>query len=298
MTASLAAVMLVLWSGQASAANARNSGKSGSSTPQGIDVSYPQCPANSLPGGEAFAIVGVNDGLANNYNPCLATEFTYASSLYAKTKLAPAELYVNTGDPGNGVADWPSPNQTGALGSDGVTNPYGNCTFAQGTGGAGADSNACAFAYGYDMVGGIKFSGGNVVGDLQDFSQVTVGKALYNYPVWLDVETGNSWQSGSAGLGMNIADLQGMVAAINHASGTASAKPVGVYSTGYQWGQITGTPSAGQAGSLANAPVWIPGARRQSGAVSNCSLPSFTGGAVTVTQWFGQPYDGDYSCFG
>ncbi|HEX4862954.1 MAG TPA: hypothetical protein VFV02_02715 [Acidimicrobiales bacterium] len=299
VTVSLAAAALVALSTPASAAGSQNSGAKGTtSAPTGIDVSYPQCPGSSLPPGEAFAIVGVTGGLANDYNPCLSAEFAYAAALTPKTRMAPAQLYLNTADPGNAVADWPSPSQPGAFGSAGTTNPYGTCGFAGGTSGTGAESTACAFVYGFDMVAGIRYSTGNVIGDLQDFSQATGGEALYNYPVWLDVETGNSWLSGSAGLAMNIADLQGMIAAIDHAGSTTGAKPVGVYSTSYQFGQVAGTPTSAQAGTLAGVPVWIPGARRESGAVSNCSLQSFTGGPVTITQWLGQTYDGDYSCLG
>jgi len=43
------------------------------SGPAGNDVSYPQC-GKTLPSGQAFGIVAVNEGLANNTNPCLAAE--------------------------------------------------------------------------------------------------------------------------------------------------------------------------------------------------------------------------------
>ena len=46
-------------------------GHNGSPLATGNDVSYPQC-GKSFPSGQAFGIVGVNDGLANNANPCLA----------------------------------------------------------------------------------------------------------------------------------------------------------------------------------------------------------------------------------
>ncbi len=74
--------------------------------------------------------------------------------------------------------------------------------------------------------------------------------------------------------------------------------PVGIYSTAYQWGQITGTPTGSIAGNLDGLPVWIPGARKQSDAQANCSQIAFTGGTVTLTQWFGHPYDQDISCTG
>lgn len=261
----------------------------------GIDVSYPQCPGTSLPTGEAFAIVGVNGGVANDYNSCLNSEFSYAQDLTATTKQAPAQPYLNTGDPGNTVADWPSPSQLGTFGSP--TTPDGVCDYASGTSGPGANSTACAYIYGYDMIGGITYSTGVIAGDLSAFSTAT-GKQLYSFPTWLDVETANSWQTGTYGLAMNVADLQGMVAAID-AADSSGTPTVGIYSTSYQWGVITGTPIGTAAGNLWLLPDWIPGARSAGGAASNCSLASFNGDSgITLTQWFGHPYDGDYSCIG
>ncbi len=285
--------------GPAWAANPHHGGRGVTTT--GINVSYPQCPGTSLPADEAFAVVGVNGGLANDYNTCLGNEYAYAESSTGASKQAKAQLYLNTADPGNTVADWPSPGQLGSFGQQtSVTDPYGSCGYASASGtGPGAETAACAYVYGYDMVAGIAYSGGNVVGDLSWFT-TTTGQALYDDPVWLDVETGNTWQSGTGGLTMNVADLQGMVAAVDAAAAAAGAtpQPVGVYSTSSQWGQITGSPTGTAAGSLAGRPVWIPGARSEGGAASNCSLASFTGGTVTLTQWFANPYDGDYSCTG
>jgi hypothetical protein len=274
------------------------SGGGGSTTPTGIDVSYPQCPGTSLPAGEAFAIVGVNGGLANDYNSCLAAEFSYASGLTKATSQPVAQLYVNTADPSNTVADWPY--GTDYLGTDPLgaypasTTPYGPCT--------GKDATAaCAYVYGYDMVAGVNGDDSkdnddasnndgdvDIPGDLAYF-QGQSGATASGYQWWLDVETGNSWQSGSSGLQMNVADLEGMVAAFQ-ANGVTS---VGVYSTSSQWNTITGTPTSG---TLSSLPDWIPGARSLGGAESNCSLHPFTNGGVAVTQWFGHPYDGDYAC--
>ena len=119
-------------------------------------------------------------------------------------------------------------------------------------------------------------------------TQVGVVSTASSYRWWIDVETGNSWETGSTGIANNVADLQGMVAAF-----TAANAGAGVYSTSTQWNQITG---GSRAGNLAGLPDWIPGARRLSAAQANCSLAGFTGGGVTITQWFGKPYDGDYAC--
>ena len=90
---------------------------------------------------------------------------------------------------------------------------------------------------------------------------------------------------------MNAADLQGMLAGLQ----AAGAISIGAYSTSSQWDTITGG-TATSLGSLDGIPAWLPGARNLSGAVSSCAQASFTGGTVTVTQWFSHPVDGDYAC--
>lgn len=247
----------------------------------GNDISWPQC-GRTFPSGQAFGIVGVNDGLANTLNPCLGpynggarstSELTWAWGSSGASKLPLVALYVNTADPGPGVADWPTVN-TSPTGAD----RYGTCD--------GSDSPACAWEYGWERA-------------TQDIAWLSaaataagVRSAPSDYPWWLDVETANSWETGARGLANNVADLQGMVAALQ-AAGAPGSVSVGVYSTSYQWGVITGGSMDGTLGGLDD---WIPGARRQSSAKSNCSLPSFTGGVVTITQWFSNPYDSDWAC--
>jgi hypothetical protein len=102
VTAALASLVIVNVSAAAAYA-AQNS-----STPAGNDVSYPQC-GKTLPSGQAFGLVGVNDGLANTTNPCLATEIVWAQTSSGTTSQPKASLYANTANPGNlGVADWPA----------------------------------------------------------------------------------------------------------------------------------------------------------------------------------------------
>jgi hypothetical protein len=273
-------------------------GGSGSTT-TGYDISYPQC-GTSFPSSTAFGIVGVNGGLANDLNPCLGPASSYTQSeLYwavatsNKGSSQPkASLYVNTADPGNvyngsPIADWPTA---------GTTPDYGACTTttvttSSGTSNVGENSPACAWQYGYNMAS-------------QDAARLTSAADAINvqkpptpvptspgsYPWWLHVETANTWQSGTAGQAMNVADLQGMIAALK----AANVATVGAYSTSSQWNTITGgTTSA--SGSLWKIPNWIAGARTLSGAKSNCTQTSFTGGSISVTQWASQP-DGDYAC--
>ncbi len=270
---------------------------SGSTT--GNDVSYPQC-GGSLPTGQAFGIVGVTGGLANDLNPCLGPTTSYPSytesELYwavatsiGGTNQPPASLYVNTADPGNTyngtvIADWPTSGST----------PDGTCstttvTLSTGTYNVGQNSDACAWQYGYNKAtqdASWLVAAASAINGLENSTPVP--STASGYPWWLDVETGNTWQSDTT---MNVADLQGMIAGLE----AAGATMVGVYSTSAQWDSITGgTTSA--SGSLWEVPEWVAGARTASGAQANCTQTSFTGGAVTLAQWSGRPFDGDVAC--
>lgn len=282
-------------------------GSGTTSTPQsGHDVSWPQC-GSTLPVTPAFGIVGVNGGLANDLNPCLGPSSSYPSYTQSELYWAVADatgivtaqprasVYVNTGDPGNVsgttvIADWP---KTGS-------SPYGTCTTTNvkirgKTYTVGQDSAACAWVYGDEKatqdLTWLSAAAGAI--DAQQ-STVPVPKGPATYPWWLDVETGNTWQSGTSGIAMNVADLQGMVVAFE-AAGIPTTS-VGIYSTASQWGQIAGTTTATTA-DLYGLADWIPGASTLTGAQANCALPPFTGGTakVALTQWTGT-VDNDHSC--
>ena len=303
-TGGLAVVLLaVTLATPAGAANpGHGSGGGGSSSPIGYDVSYPQCGA-TLPTSPAFGIVGVNAGLANNTNPCFGTSTTYSSysqsELYWATALASGvtaqpkvSLYVNTADPGNEyngtiIADWPTTN------SSSVTNPYGLCstttiTVNSTTYTVGANSPACAWQYGYNMMTADiarLATAADQLNTLETTDYVSPNALAYRW--WLDIETANSWQSGTSGQAMNLADVQGMYAA--EAGGSAGGY-VGVYTTSTQWSQIIGATSS------FDVPEWVPGAKTESGAAANCTQSSFTGGKVTLTQWTSHSLDNDFVC--
>ncbi len=273
-----------------------------SSATTGNDISYPQC-GSTFPASPAFGVVGLNGGLANDLNACFGPSSSYPSYTQSElywavtastgvTSQPKASLYLNTADPGdiyNGtpVADWPTSGST----------PYGTCTTttvttSKGTFVVGANSPACAWEYGYNRaardVSWLSAAANTI--DAQE-SAVSVSGAASAYPWWLDVETVNTWQSGTSGQRMNVADLQGMIAALQQ----AGAPSVGAYSTSSQWNQVTGGTTSSAAGSLYGIPDWIPGAKTLTRAKSNCGLASFTGGRITLTQWSGRP-DNDYAC--
>ncbi|MHA7279167.1 hypothetical protein ACX80H_05370 [Arthrobacter sp. MDT2-2] len=192
---------------------------------------------------------------------------------------------MNTANPGHAGSWWPSSNKN----DDGVLvgNPYGTCARVKADQPAPVN-RACSYMYGY-------------VRAHQDAKRLEATKPLSNpgsYFWWLDVETGNSWQSGTSsnpdldGPSLNRADLEGMADYFEDIGAG-----VGIYSTGYQWGAIAGTVPPGS--SLEGLPSWLAGARTLRGAKSNCSLPGLTpDSTVTVTQYVSGGLDYDYSCPG
>jgi hypothetical protein len=227
----------------------------------GNDISWPQC-NTTYPKGQAFGIVGVNNGLANNTNPCFAAQLSWAQKSTGGTGQPKAALYVNTANPELSGSWWPSSNDYGGAT---VNNPYGTCDHSA--------NAACAYMYGY-----AKAYDDATVRGISDPS---------SYLWWLDVETINSWSTNKT---TNKADLEGMSTYFQ-----SIGAPVGLYSTSYQWNQIVG--STDSTSNLYNLKSWIPGARSESAAKSNCSLPPLTGGgSVTLTQFVSKNLDYDYSC--
>jgi hypothetical protein len=257
--------------------------------PAGNDISWPQC-GKAYPSGQAFGIVGVNDGLANNTNPCFASELAWAQQSSGVTSQPKAAVYVNTGNPsGANPSWWPTSNtfydspdgtdsNTAFTGSSQVSVPvpsYGACT-------AGNDAG-CAYVYGYAKA-------------YEDFNHRGVPSAAAMH-WWFDVETTNSWETPGASYPTaytsNIADLKGMADYL-----TAQHAFVGIYSTGYQWTQITGgTASLGANDPFYGLPDWVAGAT-SSTAPSLCAASyAFTSGSsVALTQYVSGRYDYDHSC--
>jgi hypothetical protein len=255
----------------APSALARHTQGGGSSTPTGYDISYPQC-TTGFPSKPAFGIVGVNGGLANDANGCFSSELQWALASPGLTTPAQpsASLYINTANPGPapGVKDWPT---------SGTTPSYGSCD--------GSWSKACAYVYGTQRAG---YSYG-----LVNASNSTVASSA---PWWLDIETANSWATTSTSgyAQLNIAAIQGFIAGLKSSGATG---PVGIYSTAYQWNQITGlTAQTTTSGFGSSPPDWIGGGGSLKQAQSNCSTGGFTGAAPTLAQYASNGYDADLRC--
>ena len=237
----------------------------------GYDVSYPQC-GSSLPRDRAFAVVGVNGGLSTKANPCLSAQLTWAWKSSGAVAAQPrAQLYLNTANPGEirtQVTTWPTTGST----------PYGDCD--------GTNSAACSYAYGWERA---QYSVATFFTPAAQAAGVETSPAKYTW--WLDVETTNTWQSGSAAaLARNRATLEGMTKYL-----TSQGGQVGLYSTGFQWNQIVGSVPAGS--TLTGRPSWLAGATSLSGAKANCGkAPLVPGAEVTLTQYVQSGWDRNYSC--
>lgn len=222
----------------------------------GYDISWPQC-ASSFPAGGSFAIVGVTNGLAFSANPCLGAEYVWASGLqYA------SGLYINTGNPETASSNWP--------GRAGGTFPRTCNTPAELADPSNVD---CAYNYGW-----------NAATDALNVATANVGPAALTLPWWLDVEIANSWNGIG---GANSSTVQGY---IDYLRGQGIGT-VGIYSTGYQWGQITGGYT------VASVPDWLAGASNVTQAASMCDpANSFSGGPVQLVQYPSGGFDGNYVC--
>jgi len=233
----------------------------------GYDISFPQC-SESLPSSPGFGIVGVNAGHPFSTNPCLSRELAWAQGA---VNANPA-FYANADNPGpTFAADWPTSQQSPKV-----------CS--------GADSVACSYDYGWNAARSAFANAVNA--EIANGSSSPTGAAIAA-PWWLDVETGNKWQTiemgRSAATGTyDEAAIEGMIASFTNIGVTS----IGVYSTSQQWKVITvATPS-----SFPQVPVWIPGFGSAPAAQVGCSSSSFTAGRVALIQYGSHGYDGDYLC--
>lgn len=234
-------------------------GATGTTKATGYDVSYPQCGAK-LPTGGATAIVGVTNGLPWSSNPCLASEYAWATG-----KPQPAQFYMNTANPETASTHWSARAGTGPRKCTSLTN---------------AGDTGCAYNYGWN----------SAVDAVQRAAAATTQATAQAHPWWLDVETGNSWNGTAAA---NTADLQGSVDYLR-AQGIPT---IGVYSTTYQWGQITGGAKLPASATRPAPANWVAGASSARTAASWCQ-PSyaFSGGRVAMVQYPSGSFDGDVIC--
>lgn len=247
-------------------------------TPLGIDVSWPQC-TTKLPTTQAFGIVGVNGGLATTTNSCLKNQLIWASKSVGGTSQDKIQLYVNTANPGGlNTESWPKNNIDPA--GNTTPNPFGTCD--------NKDTEACAWQYGWNRA----------VEDVKDrfLPAATLAKidsTASKYKWWLDVETENTWKlSGSSfDTKSNVAVLEGMTAYF-----TQIGARVGLYSTSSQWNQIVGS-AVTNSSNLVGLDNWRPGGANLSTSKQACTASSLTSnGKIVLTQFVSKGLDYNYSC--
>lgn len=224
----------------------------------GRDISFPQCGA-PLPRVDAarFGVLGVNGGAAFTRNPCLVEELRWAKQLVG----APA-FYANTGNPGpDRTTHWPI----------GQTSPR-TCPAAH------PDSLGCSYDYGWNAALDSFTRAVDAARTLHGVSLQNARHRAANVDWWLDVEILNTWRAHDR----NTATLLGEVQAL----WSVGIERVGIYSTAYQWKQITGGARVAHDWFRAN-PAWLAGFEGHSDARSGCTHPTFTGGPVLMTQYLG-----------
>lgn len=259
-----AAVGLALLAAPATVA----AGHGGGGSTVGYDISYPQC-GGPFPSNAAFGIVGVNKGIVFSPNPCLGagdgpSELTWAGGVNA-------QLYANTANPGPALSThWPT------------TQTYPSDCSAGAS--LGFDTVACAYDYGWNAAADSYQTAVNAYISLNLALPGATSTPAANI-WWLDVETSNSWRTDVT---LNVAALQGAVAYLQ----SVAPAGIGIYSTQYQWNQITGGTTV-----FANYPSWVAGATTARQAASKCGGSGFTGGGgVALAQYFAKGFDADLRC--
>lgn len=243
---------------------------------KGYDISTPQC-GKSLPTDHYFGIVGVNGGTATSSNHCLAEQLVWAKSAKSGSNQPKIQLYVNTAnpaqDPTYSWSSWPT-NST-------PNNPYGLCT------GTKANDLACSWQYGWNR------SEETEKYFLSQAETAGISASTVDYTWWLDVETMNSWQSGTKdALARNTASIEGFGAYYQ-----LKGAKIGLYSTAVQWTEITGNNLRVDS-NLRGLPNWRPSGTTLSNAKKNCSVAPLTqGGYISLTQYVVKNLDNNYSCF-
>jgi hypothetical protein len=239
------------------------------------DVSFPQCggPLPRLDNGYA-GVLGTNGGMSFTTNPCLVGELGWAKKL-----AGPPAFYANTGNPGPLLArTWPV----------GQTSPK-TCSSAN------PDSPGCAYDYGWNSAWQSYTVAVDAAQRLHHVDRDNARHRAANVAWWLDIETMNSWRTLDDGPSLHaaqsdIATIAGEVDALR----TIGVESVGIYSTSFQWNEITGGVTHGR---FAGIPVWLAGYGSKADAIAGCADRSFTGGPVQMTQYLGADgFDADVVC--
>ncbi len=260
---------MLAFTGLVAAPNLAGASSPTPSTSIGFDISWPQC-GGHFPAPPGFGVIGVNDGHSFSTNPCLASELQWAKGALT----ASPQFYSNVDNPGPANnPSWPINQQAPHL-----------CS--------GADSEACSFDYGWNAAQGSLH--GAVAAETQIGSPSPLAAAK-GARWWLDVETGNAWESlrtntgpTSASYANDQAVLSGELAYFK----SVGVAFVGIYSNVPQFRAIMGATGS----TFAATQGWMPGYATLTAAQAACASASFTGGRVAMIQYPLNGLDGDYVC--
>jgi hypothetical protein len=212
----------------------------------------------------------VNNGRPFSTNPCLVRELQWSATSLTGSE----QFYANTDNPGpTGNSNWPTSQQTPQI-----------CF--------GANSVPCSYDYGWNAAQGSFQSAVAAETQLGTPSPIV---AVTGAHWWLDVESGNAWETirtGSAPTSASFANDEGVIAGELAYLASIGVGSVGIYSTTSQW-----TGLIGQTGStFATTTAWLPGAGSLALAQAQCTSASFTGGRVAMAQYPSNGLDGDFQC--
>src|SRR5438105_3738667 len=183
-----------------------------------------------------------------------STNPCFATQYQWAVSKAESGFYMNTANPGPISSHWnlggPRPCLNPAIASD----------------------EGCAYDYGWNAAA-YAFAVA---------AQNSSSAAAASHTWWADVETMNSWNGSQAA---NAADVEGGLDYLR----TQGVPALGVYSTSYQWTQITGGYQF-----PASVADWVAGTASAKQAARACSAArSFTGGPVRLAQYPSAGFDGD-----
>jgi major membrane immunogen (membrane-anchored lipoprotein) len=158
---------------------------------------------------------------------------------------------------------------------------------------SGANSPACSYDYGWNAA---QVSFNNALSAEAADGASSPNASVVAAKWWLDVETGNHWETIESLYGptkgsdaIDQAELQGTIAYLT----SVGVTQIGIYCTSSQWKTITG----GNTGStFAAFPAWLPGYPSLAAAEAACLDASFNGGRVAMIQYPSRGLDGDYIC--
>ena len=246
-------------------------------TGTGYDISYPQCGV-TLPASATFVVLGATGGTPYRVQPCLTAELRWAERTVGRVP----SFYANTANPGRRFSThWPA----------GQTSPR-VCRASS------ASASTCSYDYGWNATVDAFNKAVAAKMTVGGLTHATAKARVAGVMWWLDVETSNSWETLEAPYGQTASSRTNDTMSVLGSVGALAAEGVahvGIYSTAFQWKQITGGLAVTLDHFVKN-PVWLAGFSNRTKAAAGCKQSTFTGAKVMLTQYISGSFDRDYAC--